>query len=179
MNYARVFRRRRMFEQAFAYCQQALELVTHLTGTQQTYMRAHVEFELGKYYRDRGDWQSARRHLYTSRDVFRHDESDAVFNMELALGILSSLGFVEHQLGNLDAAEQMYLQCLSFFKELGGRGTMTTVLTRLALLEEQRGNRSNAIAYANEAFHWTQHLRMVEEQALMEALYTRLAKEDH
>jgi tetratricopeptide (TPR) repeat protein len=177
MNYARVFRRRHMFEQAFAYCQQALELVAQLSGTQQTYMRAHIEFELGKYYRDRGDWQSARRHLYTSRDVFRHDESDAVFNMELALGILSSLGFVEHQLGNLDAAEQMYLQCLSFFKELGGRGTMTTVLTRLALLEEQRGNRSTALQYATEALDWSRRLGMVREQVLMEDLCTRLSKE--
>ena len=62
-----------------------------------------------------------------ARDVFRHDESDPLFNMELAWGILSNLGFVEHQLGNLDTAEQMYLQCLSFFKEMGGRGAMIQI----------------------------------------------------
>jgi tetratricopeptide (TPR) repeat protein len=90
---------------------------------------------LGKINRDRGDWQEAKKHLHAARDVFRHDETDPVFNMELAWGILSNLGFVEHQLGNLDTAEQLYLQCLGFFKELGSRGTMTTLLTRLALLE--------------------------------------------
>ena len=110
-----------------------------------------------------------------ARDVFRHDESDPLFNMELAWGILSNLGFVEHQLGNLDTAEQMYLQCLSFFKEIGGRGTMTTLVTRLALLEEQRGNDTDSLEYAAEALNWSRRLGMVEEQALMEELIIRLS----
>jgi hypothetical protein len=76
---------------------------------------------------------------------FCHDESDPVFNMDLARGILSNLGFVEHQLDELDSAEQLNLQCLSFFKELGSRRNMATLLARLALLEEQRGNHSAAL----------------------------------
>jgi tetratricopeptide (TPR) repeat protein len=103
-------------------------------------LRAYIEYELGKINRDEGDWQAAQRHLYAARDVFRHDENDPVFNMELAWGILSNLGYVEHQLGHLDTAEQMYLQSLSFFREFGSRGNMATLLTRLALLEEQRGD---------------------------------------
>src|SRR5437588_11240359 len=125
-----------------------------LAGKQQISMGAYAKYELGKYYRDLGNWQEAQSHLYAACDVFRHDESDPVFNLELAWGILSNLGFVEHQLGNLDMAEQTYLQCLGFFKELGGRGTMTTLLTRLALLNEQRGNCTSALEFASEALHW-------------------------
>lgn len=174
VNHARIFRRRKMFDKALAYCQQALQLVAQLADTQQVYLRAYVEYELGKFYRDRGDWPAAHRHLIVARGVFCHDESDPVFNMELAWGILSTLGFVEHQLGDLDAAEQLYLQCLSFFKELGSRGNMATLLARLALLEEQRGNRNSALEYANEALNWSRRLGMVDEQALIEDLYTRL-----
>jgi tetratricopeptide (TPR) repeat protein len=141
LNYARVFRRRLQYDQALEYCQQALQLIQQLTGTQQVYMQAYADYELGKHARDRGDWQRAQHYLYAARNVFRYDEHDPVFNVELAWGILSNLGFVEHQLGNLASTEQMYLQCLGFFQELGSKGTMTTLLTRLALLEEQRDNR--------------------------------------
>jgi tetratricopeptide (TPR) repeat protein len=175
VNHARIFRRRNMFDKALAYCRQALQLVPQSPGTQQVYLRAYIEYEFGKFYRDRGDWPVAYRHLHVARGVFCHDESDPVFNMELAWGILSNLGFVEHQLGDLDAAEQLYLQCLSFFKELGSRGNMATLLGRLALLEEQRGNLAAALEYANEALDWSRRLGMVEEQALMEALHTRLS----
>lgn len=177
-NYARILRLRHMFEQALAYCRQALQLVPLAAGTQQIYLRAYIEYELGKIYRDRGDWQDAQRHLYAARDVFRDDEADPAFNVELAWGILSNLGFIEHQLGNLDTAEQMYLQCLSFLRELGGRGTMATLLTRLAQLEEQRGNRTTALAYANEALQWTRRLGMVEEQTLLQELLNHLSSVD-
>lgn len=178
MNYARVYRRRKRLDQAFAYCQQALELANQIAGTQQTYLRAYIEYELGKFYRDRGEWQAAQQHLYIARDVFRHDEIDPVFNIELAFGILSSLGLIEHQLGNLDTAKQMYLQCFSFFKKLGGRGTMTTLLTRLASLEEQRGNHEAALKYATDALDWSRRLGMVQEQAQAEAIFHRVAKKD-
>lgn len=140
-------------------------------------MRAYIEYELGKLYRDQGDWPAAHLHLHLARGVFSHDESDPVFNMELAWGILGNLDFVEHQLGELDSAEQIYFQCLSFFKELGSRGNMATILARLALLEEQRGNRLAALQYATEAFDWSRRLGMLEEQTLIEDLCTRLSQE--
>jgi len=179
VNYSRIFRRRKMFDQALACCQQAFQLVPQLADAQQKYLRAYIEYELGKFYRDCGDWQGAQDHLYAARDVFRHDESDPVFNVELAWGILSNLGFVEHQRGDLDSAEQLYLQCLSFFRELGSRGNMATLLARLALLEEQRGNRTAALEYENEALDWSRRLGMVEEEAQMEAIYARLSRTDH
>jgi tetratricopeptide (TPR) repeat protein len=146
---------RGQFEQALSYVQQALQLVRQLTGTQQISLQGYANYELGKLYRDQGDRQSAQQYLYAARTVFRHDADDPVFNIELAWGILSNLGFVEHQLGNLDTAEQMYLQCLGFFQELGSKGARTTLVSRLALLEEQRGNRTAALAYASEALRWS------------------------
>jgi len=140
-------------------------------------LRAYIEYELGKINRDRGDWHAAQRHLYAARNVFRHDESDPVFNMELAWSILSCLGYIEHQLGNFDTTEQIYIQCLSFFKELGDRGNMATLLARLALLEEQRGKRAASKQYAIEALDWSRRLGMVKEQMQMENLFTRLSKE--
>jgi len=107
--------------------------------------------------------------------VFRNDETDSVFNKELAWGVLSNLGFIEHQLGHLDVAEQMYLQSLAFFIELGSRGNMATLLVRLAILEEQRGSVATSLQYAQEAQDLIRRLGMVQEQAQVEALFERLA----
>lgn len=139
------------------------------------YVRATIAYELGKYYRDLGNWPEAQSHFIAARDVFRYDEADPVFNAELAWGVLSNLGFIEHQLGRLDAAEQMYLQSLDFFSELGSRGNMATLLVRLAALEEQRGNYAASLQYAREALGWSRRLGMVQEQAQAEALLQRLA----
>jgi hypothetical protein len=56
---------------------------------------------------------------------------------------------------------------------------MATLLARLALLEEQRGNRTAALEYENEALDWSRRLGMVEEEAQMEAIYARLSRTDH
>ena len=137
-------------------------------------MGALIEYELGKYYRDLGHWPEAQSHFIAARDVFRYDEADPVFNAELAWGILSNLGFIEHQFGHLNAAEQMYLQSLEFFKELGSRGSMTTLLVRLATLDEQRGNRAASLQYAREALDWSRRLGLALEQVQAEALLQRL-----
>src|SRR2546421_12902220 len=89
VNYARIIRRRRMFDQALAFCQQAFDLVPRSADTQQIYLRAYIEYELGKFYRERGDLQGAQHHLYMARDVFCADENEPVINVELAWGILS------------------------------------------------------------------------------------------
>ena len=170
---SQALRRCHAFEQALEYCQQALQLVPS-TNTQQRYVQATIEYELGKYYRDLENWQEAQSHFYAAREVFREDEQDPTFNMELAWGILSNLGFIEHQLGNLAAAEQMYLKSLGFFRELGSRANIATILVRLAMLEEQRGNYAMALRYADEASSRNQRLGMVQEQEQLAVLYSRL-----
>jgi tetratricopeptide (TPR) repeat protein len=173
--YSQALRRRREFDKVFDCCRQALDLSAQLTGTDQKYVRATIDYELGKYHRDLGNWQEARTIFMTTRDVFRNDENDSVFNKELAWGVLSNLGFIEHQLGNLDVAEQMYLQSLAFFSELGSRGNMATLLVRLAILEEQRGNVATSLEYAQEAQDLIRRLGMVQEQVQVEVLFERLA----
>ncbi len=176
VTYSQALRRRKAFDLSLERCQQALDLAAQLTGTTQMFVRATIEYELGKYYRDLGNWQEARSIFITTRDVFRNDEADPVFNTELAWGVLSNLGFIEHQLGGLDAAEQMYLQSLDFFREFGGRGNMTTLLVRLATLEEQRGDHAASLQYAREAWDWSRRLGLVQEQAQADTLLQRLTK---
>ncbi len=96
VNYSQALRRYNAFDQAFERCQQALDLSAQLTGTQQMYVRATIAYELGKYYRDLEHWPEAKSHFIAARDVFRYDEADPVFNTELAWGVLSNLGFIEH-----------------------------------------------------------------------------------
>ncbi len=174
VNYSQASRRHNAFGKAFEYFQQALNISAQLIGKQQMYVQATIAYELGKYYRDLGQWQEAQSYLIEARDVFRHDEADPVFNTELAWGVLSNLGYIEHQLGRLDTAEQMYLQSLDFFRELGGRGNMATLLVRLATLEEQRSNPAASLQYAREAFDWSRRLGMVQEQTQAEALLQRM-----
>src|SRR6266700_2037799 len=164
VNYSQASRRHNAFGKAFEYFQQALNISAQLIGKQQMYVQATIAYELGKYYRDLGQWQEAQSYLIEARDVFRHDEADPVFNTELAWGVLSNLGYIEHQLGRLDTAEQMYLQSLDFFRELGGRGNMATLLVRLATLEEQRSNPAASLQYSREAFDWSGRLGMGQEQ---------------
>jgi LuxR family glucitol operon transcriptional activator len=176
VDYSRIMRRCKRFDEAVDRCQQALELVTPPNNRRQIYLKHYVKYELGKIARDRGDWHTAQVHFLAARDVFRHDQSDPVFNRELAWGILGNLGFVAHQLGDLAGAEQMYLQALPRYRELGSRSNIPVLLVRLATLEEQRGNREAALKYADEALDWSQKLGMVREQALAEAVSARLSK---
>jgi hypothetical protein len=51
---------------------------------------------------------------------------------------------------------------------------MTTILIRLAMLEEQSGNYAMALRYADEASSRNQRLGMAQEQEQLAAFYSRL-----
>ena len=68
----------------------------------------------------------------------------------------------------------MYLQAVESCRLTGGKGALTTLLVRLAALEQQRGNPAEAIEYAREALEWSRKLGMVQERAQAEALLARL-----
>jgi tetratricopeptide (TPR) repeat protein len=171
--YSQVLRRRDELDQAFEYCQKALQLSSLLTGVQQLNARSSIEYELGKIAIARSDWQAAQAHFLVSRDLSSQSDDPSV-NLEFFWSVLGNLGFVMHQLGNLDTAEQMYRQSLDYCRELGGKGSMTTQLVRLAALEEQRGNPAAALDYAREALEWSRKLGMVQERAQAEAIVGRL-----
>jgi len=178
VNLSQTLRRYKDFGRALECNQQAIHLLPLLTATEQQYVRATIEYEIGKIYRDMGDWQTAQTHFYLARDVFRDDEKEPIFNVELAWGVLSNLGFIEHQLGHLDAAEQMYLKSLAFFRDLGSRGSLATTLVRLAALEAQRSKSASALTYATEALDWSRRLGLVQEQEQAEAICEQLSKVD-
>ena len=175
-NLSQTLRRFNKVDLALDYIQQAIQLLPLLMDSEQQYARASVEYEIGKIYRDMENWQEAQTHFYLAQDVFRNDETEPVFNMELAWGVLSNLGYVEHHLGHFDVAEQMYLKSLSFFRDLGSKGNLATTLVRLAALEEQRGNGSLALTYAREALDWSRQLSLVMELEQAGSICTRLSE---
>jgi LuxR family glucitol operon transcriptional activator len=171
---SQVLRRGNAIDLALASCRQALQLAEQLTGMQQVYVRADIEYELGKIARDQQRWADARQHFMAARDVFCQDQENPVFVLERASSVLGNLGVVAHQLGHLDEAARLYQQALDFFRGEGGRGYLVTLLGRLAALEEQRGNHTTALDYAREALEWSRKLGMVQEQAQAHAIVGRL-----
>ena len=109
-----------------------------------------------------------------ARTLFGHREDNPTFNVELAWGVWSNLGFVMQQLGDLDTAASLYREALFFARERGGRGNLITFQLRLALLEQQRGNYPLALDYAREALEWSRQIGMAKEQAQAEALVAQL-----
>ncbi len=178
VSYSTHSRRRNMLDKAEEYCNRALQLAAESGDPHRIYWVAYIDYELGKLARDRGQLSLAQQHLTAARDVFRYDESEPWFNMELAWGIYSNLGVIEQQLDNLDTAEQIYLQCLAFFKDQGSRGNMITCLTRLAILKEQLGDPVAALEYTKEALLWSRRLDMALERRQSEELYHRLTNGD-
>lgn len=173
--HAQVLRRRQSFSVALQSCGQAMEIVPRCAEVYQPYLRAVIDYELGKIARDLGDWAMARIYFLAARAIFRHDDAEAQFNLEFAWIVLGNLGYVTHQIGNLDAAAPMYQQALEFFRKMGHRAYLPTLQVRLAALEEQRGNYDAAIEHAREALEWSRRLGIVREQADAEALLIRLS----
>jgi tetratricopeptide (TPR) repeat protein len=174
--YSQILHNQNKSEQAIEYCQQALELVKFLPGTERIYQQADIEYEIGRIACEHRDWQLARQYFLSVQNVFRPDHDNPIFNIEFAWIVTASLGFVEYHLGNIEAATQMYQQALAPLRELS-KSHMTTLLVRFALLEEQRGNRAKALTHAHEALEWSKRLGMVKERVQAEAIITRLEGE--
>jgi tetratricopeptide (TPR) repeat protein len=172
--YSQTVRRQGELSKAEEYFRQAFQLLGAIPERQTPYIRADLEYEMGKIARDRGDWKTAGHYFYTARSVFSIDEDNPLFNIERAWGILGNVGYVAHQRGELDEAHKYYLQCLTFFRQSGGKGNLATQLVRLAALEEQRGNSAMALDYAREALEWSRKLGMVQERVQAEAIVGRL-----
>ncbi|HET9221453.1 MAG TPA: tetratricopeptide repeat protein [Roseiflexaceae bacterium] len=180
LRYSQFLRHRGAYEQALECCQQTLQILPALSDARQIYVQGYTHYELGKNARDRGDWHTAQTHLLAAQEVFSTEDTDPAFttdpafNMDLAWGVLSNLGFVAHQLGDLDVASQIYRQCLDILRDIGSKAYVVTLLVRMASLEEQRANHAAALDYAREALEWSSKLGMVLEQAQAQAIVGRL-----
>jgi len=174
IKHSQVLRHRKEYDAVEQHFQELQDLLPSLTAEQQKYVRADLAYEQGKLARDTQNWHTAKKHFSAARDVFALEDYDPTYNIDRAWGVLSNLGFIESQLGNLDAAAEMYARCLTGLKDIGGRGHITTLLVRLAVVEEQRGNHAAALGYAREALEWSDKLGMTWAQALAEAIIERL-----
>jgi len=171
---AQVARRAGDLSRAEDICQRALDLIDYLPSNEAAYARAELEYELGKVARDRGEWSIARLRFLETQRVYFLDEEQSIFNPERAWGVASNIAYVLHQQGELEEAAGQYRRSLAFFRETGGRGYLTTLLVRLAALEEQRGDHAAALGYAREALDWSRKLGMVHERAQAEVIVGRL-----
>jgi LuxR family glucitol operon transcriptional activator len=118
IHYSQILRRSGRMEEALIRCHEALSLADGLYDPSMPFVRAEIEYELGKIARDKGDWHVSREHFLAARDIFRTDEDEPPFNLEFAMGIYASLGFVSQQLGDLQAASQIYAHCLRVHKRI-------------------------------------------------------------
>ncbi len=167
-------RRAGRLDRAEELCREAWEEAHALADEQRQYMQANINHEFGKIARDRSDWQEALQFFAAARTIFDLADDNPMFNLERAWGVRSNTAFVKHQLGDYEAAAQEYLQCLAFFRDVGGKSHMTTLLVRLALVEQQLGRNDIALIYAQEALDWCRKLAMEHERAQVEALLARL-----
>jgi tetratricopeptide (TPR) repeat protein len=177
LRYSQMLRHHKALGQALDRCQQALQLADSLDASQKSLMQANIQYELGKIATSRQDWQSAQSHFLAARDGFSQNDSNPETSLEQTWGVLSYLGLVTHQLGDLAAAAQMYKQALDIGRESGTQGYVAILFLRLANLEEQCGNHAAALEYAREALEWSRKLGMVKEQAQADAIVGRLGDE--
>jgi LuxR family glucitol operon transcriptional activator len=172
---SRVSRRDDNFEQARAWCLQARNILANLEDpTVRVYVQADIEYEQGRIARDQGDWVEAEQHFLASRALFSLDEENPVFNRERAWAVFTNLGIIAHEKGDLGEAEQIYAQCLEYFKESGSKQYIILLLIRMASLEQQRRQPIVARSYATQALESSKQLGMKREQAQAEALLARL-----
>jgi LuxR family glucitol operon transcriptional activator len=160
-----LMRRQHEFERSVEYCNAALEKAELVDAKGRNAAIASVRYELGKIARDRGEWSVAEGHFRTSRDVFGYLDESGHFDIARAWGVLTNLGYVTFKLGALDEAARIHEQCLEYCLGAGSRGSVATLLTRLAEIEIARGDSTAALRHASEALVWTARLGMVHEHS--------------
>lgn len=172
--YSQVRRRQLLFEDAVEICNRANNLISQIPEEHQPYIRANIEYELGKIARDREAWENAELHFLEARTVYNEDVEDPVFNLEWVWGLLSNLGLVAHKRGGLDLALERYEKALGFFQQGGSIGNIATLLVRLADLQLDRGDRLAARRYAEDGLDLSKRLGLEQEQNQLKAIFARL-----
>ena len=176
LQFSKSLRHRGNFASAFDYCQRAYVLLEqpNIDYEKTGFLKADIAYELGGIERDRGNWYAAKDYFLKARSVISADSSNTDIILDRVWGIQGQIAFLEHKLGNLDNAAILYHQALQYCRDIGNKGTLTTLLLRLASLEEERKNLSSSLQYAEEAIAWSRQLDMEQELAQAEAIRKRL-----
>ena len=173
-NYAKSLRFHQAFELAIERCQEVIALLPQIADPRQRFLRADIAYELGKIARDRQEWEAAKTHFLAASEVYRFENAPPTANIERYYGVLSNLGYILHEQGDLDGAVPLYQQALGYYRGAGAKRVMMRLLMRMAALEEQQGYQVAALDHAREALEWGRKLGMAREQAEAEALIVRL-----
>lgn len=172
-----VERRQRHYDAALAACTRALGLVHHLSEPDRSFASAWVSYERGINARERGDMQLAERYFLEAQRVLRVDpegEEEPLFNFEFAWIVHSNIGRIRFLENDLRAAQETLISSLEFFRRVGSRGQVKTMLEWLAELEEKRGDKVKAADYAKQLLSLGMSLQMPKAIAKAKEIMSRL-----
>ena len=173
-HFSAVYRKRKDFEAAKKYTQQAYELANQLeTGD----LLALVNTEAGKLARDMEDWESAKRLFTQIADYFEERVEQTPRDEPLARSTWGHLAVVAQAQGNYQEAKDLCLKSLEFFEAWGTKGYMATLKLRLAAAEAALGDKRNAKVHAIEASNWFDRLGMKPDYLEAKTLLDKLKNE--
>lgn len=172
-----VYRKRRQFDTAAEYSEQALEIASQLNTED---LVALVNTERGKLARDKQDWFTAKKLFTEITEYFEKRVEQAPRDEPLARSTWGHLAVVAYAQGNYQQSKELCLKSLEFFEVSGTKGYMATLKLRLALAEEALGDKRNAKIHAIESADWFDRLGMkpdyLEAKKLLERLNGKLPK---
>jgi len=166
-----IYRKRRQFQQAEKYCQQA-EDVACKSGNAD--LQALVQGERGKLARDQQNWLKAKKIFTELTEYFEKRVEQTPRDEPLARSTWGHLAIVAYHLGNFEEAKQLCLKSLEFFESLGTKGYMAVLKYRLALAEDALGQKTEALGHAAEAVDWFDRLGMKPDYLEAKKLLARL-----
>lgn len=168
---ARILRRLGKYKEAEEVLKQQMNLAQE-NGYGDGIANAHYEW--AKLDRDRGKWESSRMHWKSSIDWCENHENEADLDVTVLLVAVGNLGWVEFHLGNRQEGKELIQRSLDSLEHIGGKGYLTTLRLRLAIVERSLGSREKALQHAQEAYFWAERLGMVRELEGARALLTEL-----
>lgn len=170
-HFSAVYRKRKEFDAAKKYSQQACEIADQLkTGD----LVALVNTEAGKLARDMEDWDRAKELFAQIADYFEERVEQTPRDEPLARSTWGHLAVVAQAQGNYQEAKDLCLKSLEFFEAWGTKGYMATLKLRLALAEASLGDKRNAKVHATEAAEWFDRLGMKPDYFEAEKLLNKL-----
>ena len=136
---------------------------------------AAVHFRWGKLESELGNWEKSKSH-WEAVIQWHENQDQASQDILFFMGALGHLGWVEFHLGNYQQAQELLAKSLSVFEHIGGKGYITTLCLRLAIVERSLGNNEKALQHAQEAYFWAERLGMVRELEGARALLAELGQ---
>ncbi len=155
-------RRQGNYVVAKGFCDSARKIAEQSVSVSSRAIIASIEYEQGKIARDTEDWTEARRLFSATRDSFGGaDKSN--FDISRAWGVLANWAHVEAKIGDPTAARSAFLQCIDHCRNVGSKGSLSTLLLRLGELDALYSRPAEAKASLMESLELSTELGMIRE----------------